>query len=205
MLESSTYTVLDYGSGLESAWQKCLKKISDKCRSDALYENYVNLDPSRYLSFNVILNSNREIICFGAIDKQPKKWGNNLARVLTRFWIDPDHRSTGLTKWGSIAPRFSPIILSHQLKILESRPEVMVAMITREGSYTRSFREIVRLANTASTYQFDIQDGIYNICEKNCNDINSCHQMIALSQIKNLSYEKYLEMINQHGFLERVK
>jgi hypothetical protein len=152
----------------------------------------------------VILNDSQDIICFGAIDKQPKKWGNNLARVLTRFWIDPDYRSSGLTRWGDNAVRFSPIILSHQLKILETRPEIMIAMITREGSYTRSFREIVRLANTASDYKFQIQEGVFNICEKDSDDPDRCHQMIALCQLKNLSYHKYLEMTNQYGLLEKV-
>ena len=164
----------------EDLWNECMETIKSQCRADPLYENYVNLSPEQYYYFVTVIYENK-IISFGAIEYSPHKWGEKIARVLTRFWIHPDFRSNGLTKWGPNAVRFSPIILKAQLEFLSSQNKIKVAMITREGKYSKSFKKITKLASSVSVDAFEILKNIYNVCGDSNDD--SCYQMVALSSI----------------------
>jgi hypothetical protein len=157
-----------------------------------LYDNYTNIDPKNYSFFNCALVHDR-IVSFGAVEISEAKWGPEIARVLTRFWIHPDFRSSGLTKWGAQSIRFSPLILKPQLEFLKISSKIKVAMITREGRYRNSFREIVRLANTASQNNFTILPGKYNVCEPMQSVPGGCRQMIALCPLKDSSIDAVFE------------
>lgn len=164
----------------EDVWNECMETIKSCCHADPLYKNYLNLSPEQYYYFVTAIVENR-IVSFGAIEYAPHKWGENIARVLTRFWIHPDYRSKGLTKWGPNAVRFSPIILGAQMKFLDSQNKIKVAMITREGQYSKSFKKITKLASSVSADSFDILENTHNVCGNSSDD--SCYQMIALSSI----------------------
>jgi hypothetical protein len=174
-------------------WIDCLSIIKNKCKDDPLIENYLDLNPENYFYFvSLIVDDN--IISFGAIEKSPNKWGESLVRVLTRFWIHPDFRSNGFTKWGDHRPRFSPIILKNQLEFLETKKEIKAAMITREGNYLKSFKEIIRLANTVSKNPFEILKNRYNVCGSMEIVPESCKQFVAVSLLQNSTIENVLEM-----------
>lgn len=162
-------------------WQDCMETIKIRCHSDPLFKNYININPDQYHYFVTAVYENT-IVSFGAIEYAPHKWGKKIARVLTRFWIHPDFRSKGLTKWGrSNNIRFSPIILGAQLEFLKTQNNIKVAMITREGKYSKSFKEITKLSSSVSDDPFEISENIHNVCGDS-ND-SSCYQMVALSSI----------------------
>jgi hypothetical protein len=194
--------VIDFKEIDHRVWSECLTRINNSCQTDLLYRNYKNLNPNNYYHFSVILEDNR-IIAFGGIETNPNKWGNKLARVLTRFWIDPEYRTKSFTKWQSNNIRYSPLILKHQLDVL-SNSSIEFAMITREGNYKNSFIKIVELANTVSPSLFCIQEGKYNVCEKLDVVPESCKQLIAISELKNTNFDEYLNSINNYGLLKKI-
>lgn len=175
-----------------SVWDQCKNYIKQHCKNDPLYDNYTNIDPRNYSFFNCALMHDR-IVSFGAVEISEIKWGSEIARVLTRFWIHPDFRSSGLTKWGDHNIRFSPLILKPQLEFLQTSTKIKAAMITREGRYRNSFNEIIRLANTVSQHNFTILPGKYNVCEPMQHVPEGCRQMIALCPLKDDSIDAVFE------------
>lgn len=180
-----------------SQWTTCLEKIKKYGSKDRLFENYINLDPSKFLYFSLVLQNN-EIISFGAIEYSPHKWGENLCRVLSRFWIDPEYRSQSLTRWSTTSTRYSPLVLQHQLAYLETNKQIEIAMITREGRYKKSFVEIVRLANSVSKNKFAILDGRYNVCGNLDHVPDSCVQMVAMSAIKETDIKENVKQLEKY-------
>lgn len=171
--------------GDESLWTDCLRYIESECSADSLYENYLNLDVTDYEYFNAAIYQD-EIVSFGGIERSITKWGPRIARVLSKFWINPKYRTQGLTKWRSDSIKWSPTILKPQLEYLKNRSDIHAAIITREGNYLRSFREIVRLANTVSESEFSILPGKYNVCESYLKEIpDSCMQFVAIKSLNN--------------------
>lgn len=157
----------------------CLEWIKYHCESDPLWGNYLKIDLSDYLQF-VGFAYNDTIVCFGGIEQKPERWGTEIVRVLSRFWIHPDYRTRSLTKWRDNAIKYSPLVLEQQMKYLSEHTAISAAMITREGRYLRSFQEIVRLANTVSYRQFHIQPGRFDIC-RNGNLTDACRQLVAVN------------------------
>lgn len=200
MLLESLKILSDPGVNL---WNECLDVIQNRCFQDPLFKNYLNLDPSKYFYFSTIVYENK-IISFGAIEYSPKKWGDEIARVLTRFWIHPDYRSNGLTKWGDHSIRFSPLILRSQLNFLKDHNKIKVAMITREGKYKKSFEEISRLATQVAEDSFEIADEVYNVCGDS-EDL-SCYQMVSLSSLySDIDKWKIFQRAKQQGHFKKYQ
>jgi hypothetical protein len=187
----------------QSEWHRCLDFIKHNCQSDALYQNYISIDLDQFLSFTILIEQG-EIISFGGVEKKLDRWGESIARVLTRFWISPNYRTKTLTKWQSNSIKFSPTILKPQLEFLVKNTNIEAAMITREGNYVRSFNEIIRLANTVSENKFIIQEGRFNVCKPTNTDL-PCSQLIALSSLKNSSISNILNQAQANGFLKKLQ
>jgi len=179
-------------------WQECRKFIEKNCTKDPLYNNYLNLDGKKFLFFNGLIHREK-IISFGGVEYSPSKWGIEIARVLTRFWIHPDYRSQGLTKWSKNRTRFSPIVLKEQLDFLKSQPQIEVAMITREGEYEKSFLEIVKLASSVSNDPFEIVPGLHKL-DRKLNDNN--YQMIAISSLHKENKNAVILKAKKLGFFK---
>lgn len=184
----------------DEIWQSCINYIKINCRSDNLYENYINLNPEDYLYFNALTDQNK-IIAFAGVEFRPSKWGIEIARVLTRFWIHPLYRSKSLTKWSDREIRFTPLLLKPQLEFLKSQNHIKLAMITREGKYKKSFIEISRLASLVAKDPFEIFPDRYNICKRT--DVSeSCFQMISLSAISDVDKYSTFQKVQKLGFLK---
>lgn len=167
----------------DKLWSDCMSYIKENCHSDPLYENYLSIVLENFQQFSVAIYD-KEIISFGGLEQRSDRWGNNIFRALTRFWIHPKYRSKGLTKWSSDKIRFSPIILKSQLEYLKDCQDDIAVMITREGNYLRSFAEIVRLANSISKKKFTILDGRFNVCNPDFTPSESCKQYVAITDVK---------------------
>lgn len=183
-------------------WQRCLDTIRTSCKKDLLYKNYVNLVPNSFYYFTSLIYEG-EIISFGAIEHSPPKWGPEIARVLTRFWIHPKFRSKHLTKWSDNNLRFSPIVLNDQINFLRNQDKIKIAMITREGKYSKSFKEIIRLSKSVEN-DFEIIPGIFNVCRYTDVVPQSCKQMIAVARITNIDKISVLQKYQDQGCLTKI-
>ena len=197
-MNSSDVKIIDitkHSIEYEDQWNQCMQYLKEACREDELYENYLDIDLKKFLNFTAVLY-NEEIISFGGVERRADRWGETIVRALTRFWISPKYRTSGLTKWRSDSIKFSPIVLESQLKVLKTMPEIKAVMITREGNYLKSFKEIIRLANTVSEQKFVIMPGRYNVCECMDNPPNSCRQFVAINN------PEYLRKAQLRGFFQ---
>ena len=185
-------------STYEKLWTECNSYIKNNCQTDALYENYLSINLDDFLNFSIAVY-NDQIISFGGLEQKRDRWGDHIVRALTRFWIHPDHRTKGLTKWDDTKIRFSPIILKSQLKYFDTQDTRPAIMITREGKYIKSFREIIRLANSVSKEQFTIVDGKFNVCKPQNPPPQTCVQYVAITDI-DIFYRS-----QQQGFLQKYE
>lgn len=172
-------SLLENYQDLEHEWAQTKSFIKEKCKDDLLYENYIDIDLENFLSFHVMISENK-IVCFGGVEYRPGRWGVDIFRVLSKFWIHPDYRSPNLTKWSDEAVALSPKILERQVEDIKKEYRDFTLMITRQGNYLKSFQRIVRLANTVNDCDFSIIDGKHNICGHLSNQ-EECKQFIALS------------------------
>ena len=73
----------------------------DECReaianaNDPLIENYINIDFSEYLEFNLLVDDDDEVISFCGMQSKPV-FGFNCARIATRTWVNPKYRVKSL-------------------------------------------------------------------------------------------------------------
>ena len=185
-------------STYEKLWTECNSYIKNNCQTDALYENYLSINLDDFLNFSIAVY-NDQIISFGGLEQKRDRWGDHIVRALTRFWIHPDHRTKGLTKWDDTKIRFSPIILKSQLKYFDTQDTRPAIMITREGKYIKSFREIIRLANSVSKEQFTMLDGRFNVCKPQNPPPQTCVQYVAITDI-DIFYRS-----QQQGFLQKYE
>ena len=185
-------------STYEKLWTECNSYIKNNCQTDALYENYLSINLDDFLNFSIAVY-NDQIISFGGLEQKRDRWGDHIVRALTRFWIHPDHRTKGLTKWDDTKIRFSPIILKSQLKHFDDQNTRPAIMITREGKYIKSFREIIRLANSVSKEQFTMLDGRFNVCKPQNPPPQTCVQYVAITDI-DIFYRS-----QQQGFLQKYE
>lgn len=191
---------IEYQSEL---WQKCLAEIKKNCQHDYLYENYKNLNPELYLFFNGIIH-NGNIVAFAGIEYSPHKWGDSIARVLTRYWIHPTFRSNNLTKWTAKKIKITPLILSPQIEFLKTCDYIKAAFMTREGTRKRGLEQFLKIARLVNDCNFRIVDGLYNVCEPMDVIPESCKQMIAVSNLKEFNWDEYLKNIQQKGLIKRL-
>lgn len=183
-------------------WDDCMSFIKESCVSDKLYENYLNIDLKRFLSMAVIVDKNK-IISFGGAEINIDRWGENLSRVLSRFWISPENRHR-LVRTNNPGVNFSPLILKKNLEALRKHPQIKAAMITREGDGRNSFSRIVDIANSAVKEPFVILDNKYNVCG-NLNPVpESCKQMIAVKMLDDqMLIDKFLEDLESTSYFKR--
>jgi hypothetical protein len=185
-------------STYEKLWSECNSYIKNNCQTDPLYENYLSINLNDFLNFSIAVYNDR-IISFGGLEQKKDRWGDHVVRALTRFWIHPDYRTKGLTKWNDTKIRFSPIILKSQLRHFDDQNTRSAIMITREGKYIKSFREIIRLANSVSEEQFTILDGRFNVCKPQNPPPKTCVQYVAITDT-DIFYRS-----QQQGFLQKYE
>lgn len=176
----------------EPLWIDCISFIEKECKSDKLYKNYLNIDLTRFLSMAIVVIDNK-IICFGGAEVNIDRWGTDLSRVLSRFWISPQYRHK-LVKVNNIGVNFSPLILDKNLTAVKNHPEIKAVMITREGEGKHSFSRIIDIANAAVEKPFTILDHKHNVCGNLYPIPESCKQMIALKLLDDsLSIDDFLK------------
>jgi hypothetical protein len=165
----------------DQLWNNCLTYIRENCQNDPLYQNYLNLKKQDFISIAVTVEDNA-ILAFSCAQINVKKWGDQIARVSTRFWLHPSVRSKGLTKFTPGANTWynSQYMMRYQLDAVE-KLNLPASFISREGNYKNSFQKYINLVNNYNDTNFILLDGLYAVCGPMDKIPDSCKQMIAVN------------------------
>ena len=176
----------------DNLWHSCLEYIRNHCQNDLLYQNYLNLKKQDFISIVVTIEDDT-ILAFSCAQFDIKKWGDQIARVSTRFWLHPSVRSTGLTKFtpGTTTWYNSQYMMRYQLDAVK-RLNLPASFISREGNYKKSFQKYISLVNTYNNTNFILLDGLYAVCGPMNEIPDSCKQMIAVNISNNTDPEYFI-------------
>jgi hypothetical protein len=182
-------------------WNNCLTYIKENCHSDPLYQNYVNLKKQDFISIAITIEDNA-ILAFSCAQFNVKKWGDQIARVSTRFWLHPSVRSKGLTKFTPGANTWynSQYMMRYQLDAV-NQLNLPASFISREGNYKNSFQKYINLVNNYNDTNFILLNGLYAVCGPMSEVPDSCKQMIAVN-VKDKVDPEYF--IRNHTTLKKV-
>ena len=197
------YNIIDLVTNIDAEirLEKFKQYIKDHCQMDPLYENYANLDLSDFVCLTAVLD-NDNIIALSGVQSKPDRWGVNTVRMSTRFWMHPEHRIGALSKYDP-AQRFyfnSQLMIPYQLEYIKSLG-VKFAIITREGSYRRSFTKFSELVNFYNKTNFRVLSGIYNVCHHMPVVPESCQQLIAVHSFTSSTFEDELSVLHSNNKL----
>lgn len=164
--------------------------------NDRLKDNYSwdKLNWDEFLSFTVVYDRERDkLISFGGL--QFGRWGEKLARVSSRVYVNPDYRGgmrpcIWYNKW------MMPFQLKHAPKWLDA------CFWSRDNPNKKNFPFMVKQANEYCRFGFhhEEQPGVYNVCRpipnsEKINDSKSCWQKVTLIKF-NQDYELDLPHIS---------
>lgn len=158
-------------------WQRVLEYIESS--NDRLKDNYLNLDPSSFISFQAVVKDDN-IICFSGLQSSVEKWGPYILRCSSRMWVHPEYRFTSLTKF-TRGNKFlnSYYIIPSQLKLASDLGFKCVFM-SREKN-PRGFVEWANLVNNNAGASFEVLPDVYNVCGFQDPVPMSCKQRVALN------------------------
>lgn len=173
------------------------KKIVEKeCFNDSLYSNYMRMNLADFCCLTAVYNDN-ELVALSGIQLDHNKWGNNIARVSSRFWVRPANRIQSLSKYGLDQRLYynSQLMIPYQLNVLKTLG-IKFAMITRKGNYRRSFGKFINLVNHYAGTNFILFDNLYNVCEPSWTIKEECKQMIAIHSLSGDNIDQELLTLN---------
>jgi len=177
----TTFADITVTDEYDNLWHNCLEYIHQNCQDDPLYQNYLNLNKKDFISIAIAIE-NSSIVAFSCAQYNLEKWGDQIARVSTRFWLRPDVRSKGLTKFtpGATTWYNSQYLMRYQLDAVK-RLNLPASFISREGNYKKSFQRYINLVNNYNDTNFILLDGLYAVCGPMREVPDSCKQMIAVN------------------------
>lgn len=172
--------VIDFASNFDHncqrLWRQAIDTISNS--NDKLRDNYINLDPTEFVSFPVLIE-NDKITCFSGLQRNPERWGD-CARINARMWIAPEHRHHYLTKM-TRGDKFvnTRYILPIQLQRAQELG-IDTVFISREGPYSKFLKRYCDLIRLNTDRQFTVLPDRYNVCGSLDPVPESCRQLIAV-------------------------
>jgi hypothetical protein len=175
--------------------------IKEHCYQDPLYENYKNLDLKDFICLTAVIDNNN-IVALSGVQYKPERWGQNIVRMSTRFWMHPKYRINALSKYDP-TQRFyfnSQLMIPHQLNYLKILG-IKFAIITREGNYRRSFNKFIELVNYYNNTNFIVLNGMFNVCNHMSIVPESCQQIVAVHTFDNSSFDQELTKLHQENKL----
>lgn len=147
--------------------------------SDPLKSNYVNLNPKEYFSFPAVIREGK-IACFSGGITLPSRWGNGIARVSTRLWIDYQYRFSGLVKFRG-GDQFMNTTYCLPIQIQKARElGLKCIFISREGKHNIGFQEYLKLIKVNCNLDFKLLPQKYNTCGSIDPIPESCKQFVAI-------------------------
>lgn len=188
----TTFADIAITNEYDELWHSCLEYIRRNCQDDPLYQNYLNLNKQDFISIAVAIEDTT-IVAFSCAQYNPEKWGYQIARVSTRFWLHPSVRSKGLTKFtpGVSTWYNSQYMMRYQLDAVD-KLNLSASFISREGNYKKSFQKYIDLINNYNDTNFILLDGLYAVCGPMKDVPESCKQMIAVNVKDDIELEYFI-------------
>jgi hypothetical protein len=158
-------------------FHEALDKISKS--SDPLKDNYRDLNPKDYISFPAVIREGK-IACFSGIISTPDKWGQNIARMSTRLWVDYQYRFSGLVKFRG-GPQFMNTTYCLPTQVQRAKDAgIKCLFISREGKSNIGLSEYLNLIKINNNLEFKLLPNKYNTCGSVDPIPESCKQFIAI-------------------------
>lgn len=168
----------------DSLWRQTLDIIVNS--NDRLRDNYISLTPDDFVCWPVLVDNN-EIVCFSGLQANRERWGDQFARINSRFFISPKYRHQNP---GKLADCKKFLNTRHLLPMqIYKAKELGLAGIfmSREGDHKRVFEKYVDLAYKNTGYCFNVLADRYNVCGHLSPIPESCKQWIAVHCFANNS------------------
>jgi hypothetical protein len=187
--------IFDFVTSLDTKlWNDCQKYILES--NDELKDNYIDLDPSKFVSFPVVIVDNK-IVCFSALQINEERWGKGIGRCSTRMWIHPDYRH-GLTKFNG-GNKFLNTTYCVPLQLAAAKLKNLdCVFISREHNFL-AFAEYAKLIKINCNADFLLETTKYNVCGSIEPVPESCKQWVMVHRLTddgkecwNRNMEKYV-------------
>lgn len=180
------------------------KFVEQNCAQDPLYDNYINITIDDFICLTAVIEDG-EIVALSGAQYKPERWGQELVRMSTRFWMHPKYRINSLSKFQPKLRFYfnSQLMIPYQLKFLKTQP-YKFAMITREGHYQKSFQKFLDLVNFHNSTSFNLLPGRFNVCKPMNHVPESCQQLVAVHSLYNHDFKEELEKLQNQNQLSLV-
>jgi len=120
------------------------------------------------------------LFALAVLQENKNRWGNNFARVNSRFYISPKYRHAGP---GKLTKSEKFLNTKHLLPIQISTAKLLGyegVFMSREGDHKNAFERYSLLAFKNTGFRFEILDTRYNVCGHQDPVPESCKQWISL-------------------------
>ena len=175
--------IIDYAINFNNElWNECQNFI--KISSDPLKNNYVNIMPTNYVSFPVVIVDDK-IVCFSGLELNEGRWGKGIGRCSAKMWIHPDYRHSGKFIGGA---KF--LNTTYCLPIQLAKAKLLnldCVFISREDNL-KGFEEYRKLIKINSKTDFIMEPTRYNVCgsldpvPESCKQWVMIHYLTAMAQ-----------------------
>jgi len=185
--------IVDYTSNFDSQmWQNCQTLIKNS--NDSLKNNYIDLVPTNYSSFPVVIQDNK-IVCFSALEINEERWGKGIGRCSSRMWIHPDYRHSGKFTGGD---KFLNTTYCLPLQLARARIENLDCVFVSREYNLCGFQEYLKLIKINTGVDFEMLANRYNVCgslnpvPESCKQWAMLHNLTSRGQsIWDINMEKY--------------
>ena len=157
----------------DSLWAKEIESIKNS--NEEFKENYTSINFEDFKSFTVLILDN-EVVAFSGLQYSSERWGNNTARIFSRFYIAPKYRHGANLLTDDLYTKY---MLPLQLRAARSIGLSSV-FISRENGLQSFNRYISHINNTIADTDFTMLSGRYDVCGIENPVPDSCKQFIAL-------------------------
>lgn len=170
--------IIDYANNFnDKLWNDCQNLI--KASNDELKDNYINLDPTKYISFPVVIIDNK-IVCFSGLEVNKERWGNGIGRCSTRMWIHPNYRHSGKFIGGD---KFLNTTYCLPLQIAKAKLIGLDCLFISRESNLKGFEEYLKLIKINSKTNFIMEPTKYNVCGSLDPVPESCKQWVMIHHL----------------------
>lgn len=178
----------------DDLWNKTLTEISTG--QDKLKNNYKEIDLSTFISFYIALEHDH-IVGFSGLQYKPDRWGNDIARCMTRFYLHPKIRhGTSLFK----RPLLTEDLLPRQ--ILDAKEKNMSLIFMSRESGKQSFLKGLEYLKSKNCFlSFRMLDEKYNVCGHLQPIPASCQQYVAVMDLNSFAQESWDRSMLKHRII----
>ena len=167
--------IIDYAVNFDAKlWDDCQNLIKDS--TDNLKDNYVNILPTDYVSFPVVIIDNK-IVCFSALEVNESRWGKGIGRCSTRLWIHPDYRHSGKFTGGD---KFLNTTYCLPIQLAKAKLIGLDCVYISREDNLKGFEEYRKLIKVNSKTEFTMKSTRYNVCGALDPIPESCKQWVMV-------------------------